>query len=84
MAERAGFEPAHRTAIGQLRLNVAGLLLDHVATDGGATAEELIAATGWQRHSVRGALSRLRSQGFATRLEVAGDRKAYRLVSSEA
>lgn len=61
-----------------------GLLLERLATDAGATADELAAATGWQKHTVLGALSRLRSRGFAMRLETAGDRKAYRLVAAEA
>ncbi len=42
-----------------------GVILERLETKGGATAEELAEATGWQKHSVLGALSRLRSQGFA-------------------
>jgi Fic family protein len=61
-----------------------GVLIDRLATESGATADELAAATGWQKHTVVGALSRLRSRGFVMRLEPAGDRKAYRLVAPEA
>ncbi len=56
-----------------------GIVIDRLATKTGATADELVAATGWQRHSVLGALSRLRSRGFAMRFDANADRKAYRL-----
>ena len=36
-----------------------GVIIDHLAAKAGATADELVAATGWQRHSVLGALSKL-------------------------
>ncbi len=56
-----------------------GDILGRVASKNGATADELVAATGWQRHSVLGALSRLKARGFAIRLDAEADRKAYRL-----
>lgn len=56
-----------------------GVIIDHLAAKSGATADELVAATGWQRHSVLGALSRLRSRGFAMQFDIHADRKAYRL-----
>ena len=56
-----------------------GVIIDRLAGKNGATADELVAATGWQRHSVLGALSRLRSRGFAMQLDAHADRKAYRL-----
>jgi hypothetical protein len=56
-----------------------GEILRRVGSRNGATADELVAATGWQRHSVLGALSRLKARGFAIRLETKADRKAYRL-----
>jgi hypothetical protein len=56
-----------------------GDILGRIASKNGATADELVAATGWQRHSVLGALSRLKSRGFAIRLEAKADRKIYRL-----
>ena len=60
-----------------------GLIVDRLERTAGATIEELVDATGWQKHSVRGALSRLRSAGFAIRLELTVDRKAYRLAPAE-
>jgi hypothetical protein len=61
-----------------------GLILDRLERTAGATIDELVDATGWQKHSVHGALSRLRSGGFAVRLELTVGRKAYRLTPAEA
>ncbi len=61
-----------------------GLILDRLERTAGATIDELVDATGWQKHSVHGALSRLRSGGFAVRLESTVGRKAYRLAPGEA
>ena len=61
-----------------------GLILDRLGRKTGATIGELVDATGWQNHSVHGALSRLRSGGFAVRLESMAGRKAYRLAPAEA
>ena len=83
-ASKARTRTAQKNAVATRPSGKLGLLLDHVATDAGATAEDLVAATGWQRHSVRGALSRLRTFGFPTRLETVDDRKVYRLVSAKA
>jgi len=47
------------------------------------TIEEVTAMTGWQAHTVRAALSRLRTRGFAARLERTGDRSAYRRTGQE-
>jgi hypothetical protein len=60
-----------------------GLILERVEGKTGVTVDELVDATGWQQHSVLGALSRLRARGFPIRLEAKGDRKAYRLAKAE-
>ena len=60
-----------------------GRVLDAVAAEDGATLAELAALTGWQPHTTRAALTRLRRRGFDLILgsaEGAGDRKAYRAV----
>ena len=59
-----------------------GLMLHRLSAKSGATADELVAATGWQRHSVLGALSRLRARGFAMWFDNTADRRAYRLEVS--
>ncbi len=61
-----------------------GLILDRLGRKTGATIEELVDATGWLKHSVHFALSRLRSGGFAVGLETTKGRKAYRLAPAEA
>lgn len=61
-----------------------GVIVDRIAARNGAIADELVTATGWQRHSVLGALSRLKTRGFAIRLDAEADRKAYRLQAARA
>ena len=60
-----------------------GLIVERLEAETGATADELAEATGWRRHSVLGALSRLRARGFAMQLETTDGRKAYRLEQVE-
>ncbi len=60
-----------------------GLIIQRLGAKTGATADELARATGWQRHTVHGALSRLRSRGFAMQLETEGERSAYHLARAE-
>jgi len=57
-----------------------GLILDRLEDKTGATLAELVDATGWRKHSVHGALSRLRTRGFAIHLEAKKGHKAYRLA----
>jgi hypothetical protein len=61
-----------------------GLVVRSLASEQGVTLDELTAATGWQSHTVRAALSRLKGRGFPARLEVEGERKVYRLSRPEA
>jgi hypothetical protein len=60
-----------------------GQIVDRLGAATGATAEELAEATGWQKHSVLGALSRLRARGFTVRLDEVHGRKAYRIEQRE-
>ncbi|WP_372625009.1 DUF3489 domain-containing protein [Falsiroseomonas sp.] len=56
-----------------------GSVLATLSRHGGATLGELAALTGWQPHTTRAALTRLRQRGYALeRLELDG-RKAYRV-----
>ena len=62
-----------------------GAILKLLEQKPGATVDALINKTGWQKHSVHGALSKLRARGFDIRLEsVSRNRKAYRIVKMEA
>ena len=56
-----------------------GAVLKAIGRKRGATLAELTAATGWQPHTTRAALTRLRQRGFPAALSEEGGRKAYRL-----
>ena len=60
-----------------------GLILKRLEAKKGATIDDLVTATGWQKHSVHGALSRLRTGGFTIRHEAVEGRKAYSLSKAE-
>ena len=56
-----------------------GVVLKAIGRKRGATLAELTRATGWQPHTTRAALTRLRQRGFPAALTEEGGRKAYRL-----
>ena len=56
------------------------LLVAHLSAPGGATIAELCKATGWQPHSVRGALAgALRRKGHLIRSEKEEGQRCYRI-----
>ena len=59
-----------------------GRVLNAVAATRGASLDELVELTGWQPHTARAALTRLRQRGFAVGLRETGDRKAYHLAEA--
>ncbi len=56
-----------------------GAVLKAVERRRGATIAELAEVTGWQPHTARAALTRLRQRGFPAVLSEEGGRKAYRM-----
>jgi DNA-binding MarR family transcriptional regulator len=56
-----------------------GVVLKAIGRKRGATLAELTEVTGWQPHTTRAALTRLRQRGFPAALTEEGGRKAYRL-----
>ena len=52
-----------------------GQVLDAVEGPDGASLNELVAATGWQPHSTRAVITRLRQRGYDIRLAAAGEQK---------
>ena len=60
-----------------------GLMVERLETADGATLLELTELTGWQSHTMRAALTRLRQRGFLIRLEDRDGRRAYRLGAGE-
>lgn len=76
--------PARPTASPKPPSGKLGQIHGLIATVGGATIDDLIASTGWQPHTIRAALSRLRRRGLPIVLATdAGGRKAYRLETRE-
>lgn len=60
-----------------------GQLATAITAPTGATLEELMQATGWQAHTVRAAITRLRHRGLDCRLSSQQGRKAYRLDEAD-
>ena len=64
-------------------LNKLDQLLAQLARAGGATIEELAAATGWQKHSVRGAMAgTLKRKGHEIASTKADGVRRYSLVAT--
>ena len=49
----------------------------------GATLDDLITLTGWQPHTIRAALTRLRPRGIDARPTTVDGRKAFRAAGAE-
>ncbi len=56
-----------------------GRVLASIATEAGATLPELVTLTGWQPHTTRAALTRLRQRGYALERLALNGRMVYRL-----
>ena len=68
------------TAAKQPGTTKLALLVAHLSAPDGATIAELCKATGWQPHSVRGALAgALRRKGHVIRSEKEGGQRRYRI-----
>ena len=60
------------------------LLVSALGDKGGATIDELVAVTGWQKHSVRGAMSgSLRKKGLTVTSEKVDGVRRYRVESAK-
>lgn len=66
------------------KISKLDLVLAHLSRPGGASLAELIAATGWQPHSVRGALAgTLKKKGHAIVSERIEGERRYRIGGSQ-
>ena len=65
------------------RQTKAALLRDLVSAPGGATLTALIAATGWQAHTIRAALSGLRKTGLAVMRRREGEDTIYAIAAAD-
>lgn len=84
--EPLAFDPTATTPVALMKLPTGKLggIVAKIATASGATIDELAASTGWQPHTIRAALSRLRRRGaFIVLAADADGRKAYRLEARE-
>lgn len=62
------------------------ILADNLSKSNGATIEELIKATGWQAHSIRGAISGTLKKKFKLEVlseKIGGRRRVYRIPPTE-
>jgi hypothetical protein len=66
------------------RSTKAGLVLDLLRRDEGATLAELVAATGWLQHTTRAALTGLRKKGHAVARGQREGTTCYRIAAAEA
>jgi len=57
-----------------------GTVLSLLRRDGGATLDEMIAATGWLPHTTRAALTGLRKKGHIIAKDKRGDTTCYRII----
>lgn len=66
------------------RPSKASMILELLGRDGGATLEQMVAATGWQPHTTRAALTGFRKKGHAITSEKADGVRVYRLAQAAA
>ena len=82
MTKTLNKSPAADGAKGPSKLETLVTLLQQPA---GATIAELAIATGWQNHSVRGALAgTLKKKGYAIQGDVVDGLRRYRIVEPQA
>lgn len=79
-------DPLRLFAPGRPRLNKTDAVIAMLKRAGGASVEDIMAATGWQRHSVRGALSGAvkRKLGAAVTVELVDGMRRYRAPETAA
>lgn len=59
-----------------------GQIATAVTKSKGASIDDLTTATGWQPHTVRAALTRLRQRGIDAKLTTVDERKVYRVAEA--
>jgi DNA-binding transcriptional regulator PaaX len=62
----------------------ASMLLELLGRNGGASLDQMIAATGWQPHTTRAALTGFRKKGHAITSEKTDRVRVYRLAQAAA
>ena len=69
-------------AAAQPRVNKSDLVIGLLQRPGGATLDEMVAATGWLPHTTRAALTGLKKKGHQLTSEKADGVRRYRIESS--
>lgn len=62
----------------------ASILFELLGRDCGATLDQMVAATGWQPHTTRAALTGIRKKGHAVTSEKTDGVRVYRVVQAAA
>ena len=62
----------------------ASILMDLLGRDVGATLDQMVAATGWQPHTTRAALTGFRKKGHAVSSDKTDGVRVYRLAQAAA
>ena len=87
-SDTSPFEPVPTTPLESVpmpkRASKASMLLNLLARDGGATLDQMVAATGWQPHTTRAALTGFRKKGHAVSSDKANGLRVYRLTQAAA
>lgn len=65
-------------------LSKASILLELLGRDCGATLDQMVAATGWQPHTTRAALTGIRKKGHAVTSEKTDGVRVYRVAQAAA
>ena len=73
-----------RPALTEPRVNKSDLVIGLLQRPGGATLDEVIAATGWLPHTTRAALTGLKKKGHKVTSEKTDGVRRYRIESSNA
>ena len=73
-----------RPALTEPRVNKSDLVIGLLQRPGGATLDEMIAATGWLPHTTRAALTGLKKKGHQATSEKTDGVRRYRIESSNA
>lgn len=75
--------PLENTALGKAP-SKGSMLLELLGRDCGATLEQMVAATGWQPHTTRAALTGFRKKGYAVISEKADGVRVYHVAQAAA
>ena len=80
----SGGNATHSTAAKKPIAGKLGQIATAVNRPAGASIDELTKTTGWQPHTVRAALTRLRQRGIDAKLTTIDERKVYRVAEAGA